>query len=86
MKDQEEIYWKEQSNMLQISLDFWQHKVIEQIEYCDNLSVDEDQDILNQSNAELDYFLAKLSWDSLEMEKMDVKITDYLKRKKKKDL
>ena len=72
--------------MLQISLDFWQQKVLEQIEYCDNLPADEDQEILNHSNKELDYLLAKLSWDSLEMEQMDIKITDYLKRKKKKDL
>ena len=68
--------------MLQISLDFWQEKVLEQITYCDSLD-DEDEHVHSQANKELDYFLAKLSWDSLRMEEMDVEITKFLREKKK---
>ena len=81
----EEDYLKQQSLILQKSLDFWQDKIIEQVEYIELLEADEScsEEDFNSAGAELTYLMTRLQWNSNLMNNIEEKIKLYFKNKKK---
>ena len=96
IKKQEE-YLNNQSAILNESLEFWQTKTLEQVNFCEELDVTDPPDLLFEdedfdggsavrkaAQDELNYCMAKLQWENLQLNKLDNDIKSFLKSKKSK--
>jgi len=90
IKKQEE-YLSRQSEILNESLDFWQIKTLEQVNWVDQMQKKshlEDDDFFadspqDEATKELDYCMMKLQWENSQMNNLDNKIQYFLKEKNK---